>query len=182
MYTIELNIQQHRWPIDADRLQRAVQQVLADAGVQQAEVSLAVVDNATIWQLNRRHLQHDYPTDVLSFRLDEHAPASRPADPAGDVVSEQCADEQCADDQILEGQLVVSAEMAAERAAEFGWSADDELMLYVVHGTLHLVGYDDHGEEDRQVMRAAEVRHLAALGIHVSHPRAADSRTGTGGR
>lgn len=141
MRIVELNVLNDAWPVDQERLRMAVQHVLEEAGVENAEVSVAVVDDATIWRLNREHLQHDYPTDVLSFRLDDET-----------------------DDEPLEGQLVVSYEMASARAAEFEWSPADELLLYVIHGALHLVGYDDHERQDLQEMRAAEQRHLARWG------------------
>src|SRR5690606_30793878 len=132
MHIVELNVLDDRASIDAARLEAAVRGVLAEAKIARAEVSVAVVDNATIWRLNREHLDHDWATDVLSYRLDEGS-----------------------DDEPLEGQIVVSAEMAESRAAEFGWSAADELLLYVIHGALHLVGYEDHSDEQREAMRAA---------------------------
>ena len=133
--------------IDAQRLKQAVDRVLEEADFAEAEVSLAIVDDATIWQLNRRHLEHDYPTDVLSFRLDDG-------------------------DGPLEGEIIVSAEMATRGAAEFSWPPADELLLYVIHGALHLVGYDDHDADGAQQMRAAEARHLQHWGVEraAGHP------------
>ena len=90
--------------------------------------------------LNRRYLNHDYDTDVLSFLLDE------------------------ANDQ-LDGEVIVSADTAIRRAGEFEWSANDELVLYLVHGTLHLTGCDDHSEGDRAQMRRLEIKYLQELGL-----------------
>jgi probable rRNA maturation factor len=131
--------------VDQRRLVAAVTSVLQESSLQRAQVSLAVVDNATIHQLNRRHLSHDYPTDVLSFVL------------------------QCADGR-LEGEVVVSAEMAAATAPDYGWEAADELLLYVIHGALHLVGYDDRDDDSRREMRAAEARHLKLFGVTQPEP------------
>ncbi len=128
--------------VDPPRLQSAVQAVLSDAGVRRAEVSLAVVDNQAIHELNRRFLQHDFPTDALSFVLEQTA-------------------------ESLVGQIIVSAEMARSVAAEDGASPHDELLLYVIHATLHLVGYDDLTAEASVEMRRLEKHYLAQFGAKV---------------
>jgi probable rRNA maturation factor len=125
---------------DEDRLRRAVAGILAEAGRSQATISVAIVDDTTIHELNARYLQHDYPTDVLSFVLEQ-------------------------DDQRLEGEIVVSADTARTVAARLAWPADDELLLYVIHGALHLVGFDDDSDADLQRMRQQETIHLARFGI-----------------
>jgi probable rRNA maturation factor len=60
--------------------------------------------------------------------------------------------------------VIVSADTASRRAAEFGWQMQDELLLYVIHGTLHLTGFDDKTDSDRAVMRAKEEQYLRSLG------------------
>ena len=68
--------------------------------------------------------------------------------------------------ETLEGEVIVSADMAQARCHEFGWSANDELTLYVVHGTLHLVGYLDRTAEDQARMREREQSaYLKRLGL-----------------
>ena len=120
----------------------AVRNVLQDHEVFAGDVSIAIVDDATIHRLNRKHLEHDYPTDVLSFLLDR-------------------------DQRYLEGEVVVSADTAASNASDFGWPAHHELLLYVVHGTLHLVGYDDRTPHDRAEMRRLEAKYLRRLRIEL---------------
>jgi probable rRNA maturation factor len=134
--------------IDAERLESAVRLAFADTDYTWVEVSVAVVDDEMIHELNRQFLDHDYPTDVLSFALEDDPPR-------------------------LEGEIVVSLDTAKRCASEAGWSADDELLLYVAHGALHLAGYGDKTPEDVAEMRAAEADLLAKLGVAVS-PR--DSR------
>ncbi len=143
---IDIDNRQVDVPIDARRLQAAVRAVLAGEQVSQARIGIAVVDNPKIHDVNRRFLQHDCPTDVISFVLNDEG-------------------------EPLEGDLMVSAEMAATVAADYDWPADDELLLYVIHGTLHLVGYDDQCEADRREMRARETHYLNALGIDTSPHR-----------
>jgi len=128
--------------IDESRLQAAVRSILEDSTHESAMVSIAVVDDPTIHAINRQYLQHDYPTDVLSFVLEDQ--------------------EGC-----LEGELIVSADTAQHNAAEYGWSPTDELLLYVVHGALHLVGYGDKQTDDVAAMRQAESTHLEKLGVRL---------------
>jgi probable rRNA maturation factor len=65
----------------------------------------------------------------------------------------------------LEGEIVVSRQTADRVAAEQAWSADDELLLYVIHGMLHLVGFDDHSEADIAAMRDQEKHYLVWMKI-----------------
>lgn len=140
MIDIELNSALCRQPIEEDRLMEAVRAVLCDHSVISGSVSLAVVDDNTIHDLNRRYLEHDYPTDVLSFLL--HREGDR-----------------------MEAEVIVSAETAAVRAEEIGWPLANELLLYVIHGTLHLVGFLDHSPDEKQTMRTEERRQMARWGI-----------------
>lgn len=127
--------------IDRVRLRRVVRATLQAEGVHEAQVSLAFVTDPAMQELNRRHLQHDYPTDVLSFLLSE------PKTSVGDAAAVA---------PLLEGELIVSTDTAIRQATEYGWSAQDELTLYLVHGLLHLCGHDDHSAADRRAMRDRE--------------------------
>lgn len=127
-------------PVDAELIGRAIRWALDDSPYDEATVSVAVVDDETIHELNRQFLAHDYPTDVLSFTLEEDPPR-------------------------LEGEIIVSVDTARQNALEAGWSADDELLLYVIHGTLHLAGYLDKDPDDYAEMRAAEAAVLDRLGV-----------------
>ena len=138
MICVEVCNEQSALSVDADLLREAVSVVLAGESIKAATISIAIVDDPAMRELNRRYLNHDYNTDVLSFLLDDE----------GD----------------LDGEIIVSAEMATNRALEFGWSAADEMLLYVIHGTLHLTGYDDHNADDRGRMRRQEMAYLRQLG------------------
>lgn len=135
MLEIELSNRQTRHAVDEARLISATRLVLSEEGIRGGEISLVVVDDPEIHALNRRYLQHDFATDVLSFVLDR------------------------ADDR-LDGEVIVSADTAAVAAAKYGWRMDDELLLYVIHGTLHLVGYDDLTPDVQTKMRARERHYL----------------------
>lgn len=114
------------------------------------EVSIAIVDDPTIHRLNVEYLQHDYATDVLSFVLDANSKTG-----------------------FLSGEIIVSADTAAREAREHSVDAKDELMLYIIHGMLHLVGLDDKEESKRNQMRAAEWHYTDKFGIEYSPPTAA---------
>ncbi len=138
---IELSDTQNQLRPDRALLKRLVHDVLKIQEVASASISLALVDNATIREINRRHLDHDWPTDVITFPLSSEGDAT------------------------LIGEIVVSAEMARDSAAEFGHDPWAELALYVVHGLLHLQGYDDLTEEAALEMRRREGEVLALLGL-----------------
>lgn len=84
--------------------------------------------------MNRRFLKHDYTTDVLSFPLSEEG--------------------RC------EGEIYVNLDKVNEQAREYGVSPESELARLVIHGTLHLVGYDDQKTNDRETMRSVEDSHV----------------------
>ena len=137
---ITLTNQQHALSIEEHRLVSATRPVLSDAGFSEGALSIAIVDDPTIHQLNVEFLQHDYATDVLSFVLEEK----------GDW---------------LEGEIIASADTAVTNAADYSWPAEHELLLYVIHGALHLVGYRDKTEEDAAAMRTAEAKYLRLAGV-----------------
>lgn len=119
-----------------------VEKILSDHDILQSEISVAIVDDPTIRKLNKQYLDHDYETDVISFVLE--------------------FDDEL---QSLNGQLIVSTDTAAVMASQYGGTMQDELLLYVVHGTLHLVGYNDKCEADAAQMRAAEKKYLTTVGV-----------------
>ena len=126
--------------LERAKIRAAVNEVLRSAGVKNAEISVAIVANDRIHEVNRDFLRHDYPTDVISFLLER-------------------------DDDRLEGEIVASAEMAVQTAGRWKWPAQHELLLYIVHGMLHLVGYDDTTRAAANKMRRAERITLERLGV-----------------
>ncbi len=110
MIDIQVTNDQHAVAVADDRIRLVVRRILEDEGVGAASISIAIVDDVAIHALNRKYLEHDYPTDVLSFVLER-------------------------DGDSLEGEIVTSADTAIANAEQFGWSANDELLLYAIHGT-----------------------------------------------
>lgn len=98
------------------------------------DVNIIFCSDNYILDINQRYLQHDYFTDIITF-------------------------DYC-DGNILSGDLFISVESVRENALEYGTEFDEELNRVIVHGILHLVGYDDHAEDDIVVMRSKENYYL----------------------
>ncbi len=122
------------------RLRQLIHTILHAEGAQFGYLSVVLADHATVRALNRTYLAHDYDTDVLSFPLSE-TPG------------------------VIEGEIYVDLDTAAERHAEFGASFLQEACRYVVHGVLHLLGYDDSSPEAKTHMHALEDYYLALCQI-----------------
>ncbi len=140
-FEITINNNQGHLPIDPEVLRGLAGRVLLGEGVSQAEISIILVDDRAIQAINDRHLGHNWPTDVITFPLSE----------PGEVP--------------LAGELVISTEMAATTAQQAGTDPAAELALYLVHGLLHLCGYDDQTPEDRTRIRGREDEVLTAAGL-----------------
>jgi probable rRNA maturation factor len=119
------------------RVEEAIEATLTAEGVG-GEVSLSFVDDEEIAVLNRAWRKVEGPTDVLSFPLE---------------------------DPELLGDVVISAERAKDQSERFGHSLLRELAFLAVHGTLHLLGYDDDSEEGERRMAERAEAVLGRLGI-----------------
>lgn len=120
------------------RLRRAViaagvEHTLRREGVKRAEVSVILVSDDELLEMNRAHLAHDYYTDVITFKLEEEP---------------------------LEGEIYISVDRAREQAGEYGVGVYDEVRRLAIHGALHLCGYDDATDAEREAMRRLEDRYL----------------------
>jgi len=113
------------------KLKKLVRFVCERFGITKATVSIAVVGDAEISKINKRFLNHDRTTDCLSFNLSEKR-------------------------SLKLFELVVNGEMACREASERGHSAEAELALYITHGLLHNVGFDDATEDEAEKMHQME--------------------------
>ncbi len=154
MYEIEIADHQDCLTIDEEFVRTIVRQTLQTEQVAAATISVAIVDNAQIHELNRQYLNHDYETDVLSFLLEM----------SSDPLAQQLPDTPRGNGKTIDGEVIVSAEMAIDMAADYSWESLDELTLYIVHGLLHLCGYDDLTANELPVMRARECHVFEVLG------------------
>lgn len=131
-------------------IEKALEQAAKAENLPPADVSVMIVDNEQIHELNREYRQVDRPTDVLSFPLWE---------PGEDWVIVE--DEET----VPLGDIVISLAKAKEQAEEYGHSVERELGFLAVHGFLHLLGYDHETPEQEREMfgRQEEILHLAGL-------------------
>jgi probable rRNA maturation factor len=173
LYSIAIANQQQVLTIDRRRLIRLARSVLAREGVAEADISVAIVDDPQIHSINRRFLKHDFPTDVLSFLLEsdvsieDQPPIPRPLKATGvQSVGDQLRStasrrtQRRGSGKVLSGEVVISAETAQRISADYDTPPEYELALYLVHGLLHLCGYDDLTPREKRFMRRREAEAL----------------------
>jgi probable rRNA maturation factor len=141
MSKISIRALQEIVPLDHGRLREIARTVLEGEAIMDYEISVALADNPTIQRLNKQFLDHDEPTDVLSFTYSG------------------------ANAKKLEGELIIGVEVAREQAIERGHDVQAELALYVIHGLLHLCGYDDKSGGAENAMRQRERHYLRQAGL-----------------
>lgn len=125
--------------VNRRRLRRAASKCLEFEGfLSPAEVSIVLVDDPRIQAMNRQYRGLDRPTDVMAFSQLEGVSVESPGLP------------------VFLGDIVISVETAQRQAEENGLSAHEELDLLVVHGILHLLGYDDETDAGASEMRRHE--------------------------
>ena len=146
--TYEIEIQNEcEYGISVDRLRQAAETVLSRHAVDPAtSMTIVIASNKAVANLNRQFRDVDAPTDVLSFPADA-PPVDIPGEPP------------------YLGDLVIAYPYALEQARREGHDPDDSFALLVVHGSLHLLGYDHDTPERRTQMWAAQEEALVALGI-----------------
>jgi probable rRNA maturation factor len=150
-HTIEVTVEAEAWRAavtDPERLcRRAAAAALAGEPGTPAEVSVLLTDDARISRLNGRYRGREGPTNVLSFPTGGAPPPGPAAAPR------------------LLGDVVVALETTRREAADEGRQVADHLAHLVVHGTLHLLGYDHEAVAEAERMEAREIELLAGLGI-----------------
>jgi len=137
-FPVDVFNEQDHIEIDEDKIKFICSKIISDAGFRTGRLGVVLTDNVAIHILNRKYLGHDCVTDVISFCMDFT-------------------------ESHLEAEVVVSAQVAKERCMEFGMNDESELLLYIIHGTLHQVGYDDKTKRDAQIMRKMETAYLHLL-------------------
>lgn len=142
MLSVSIANQQTALELDFPRIKAVARAVLQGEGITDGKLTLAFMTDPAIHILNKRFLEHDEPTDVITFPY-SHKP--------------------------LHGDLAISTDTAIAAATERGHAPADELLLYVIHGILHLCGFDDLSEKKRAVMKQREKHYLQALEIAISN-------------
>ena len=153
---IQISVEEGDWPSE-DTLQAMAERVLGDAAdflvtelsqpfpAMQPELSLVFTDDASIREINAEWRQQDKPTNVLSFPAFPLAPGGMPGPMLGDII--------------------IARETVEREAADLDKSLDEHLTHLLVHGFLHLFGYDHMNDAEAEVMEGLETRILARLGL-----------------
>ncbi len=134
MIRVQITTHFEKVPADPLKLKRLVRTICQRLGVAQAAVNIGIVDDAEISRLNRKFLGHRGTTDSLSFDLSDGVGPGEP--------------------RLFD--LIVNGELAVREAAQRGHSAEAELALYVAHGLLHQLGFDDATAEQARRMHRTE--------------------------
>ena len=116
-----------------------------------AELSITIVDNETIQEINKQYRDKDQPTDVISFALEEHG--EEEIEIRGDNLPRHL------------GDIIISIEKVNEQANEYGHSFNRELCFLAVHGFLHLLGYDHMTTEEEKEMMERQDHLLDDFGL-----------------
>ena len=116
-----------------------------------AELSITIVDNETIQEINKQYSDKDQPTDVISFALEEHG--EEEIEIRGDNLPRHL------------GDIIISIEKVNEQANEYGHSFNRELGFLAVHGFLHLLGYDHMTTEEEKEMMERQDHLLDDFGL-----------------
>ncbi len=123
---------QHNLRVPRKKIAELIAFIAKSEAVRIAEIDVAVVTSKEIARLNREYLSHAGETDVISFDLSDGPKAD------------------------INGQLVLCAEVATKQAKKMGVGVQRELLLYVAHGLLHLMGYDDTTAGEAAKMHARQ--------------------------
>jgi probable rRNA maturation factor len=128
--------------VQSRSLQKIAQAILDAMGRAEAELSLALIGNAEMRRLNATYRKKDYPTDVLSFPIEDEQPG------VGALI----------------GDVIISVDKAREQALERGHTEAEEIVTLLIHGIVHLLGYDhERSAKDARAMKRQEDKVRLAL-------------------
>ena len=138
---------QKLYPVDTKSIKKIVRGVLKFEK-QDAELNIVFTDNKRVKEINKTFLGHNYATDVITFAYDEAS---------------------INNDKAL-GEIIISVEMAKKLAQKHDCAVEGEIALYLVHGLLHLFGYNDKQRKEAKKMHQREGELLSSLGFRVPVP------------
>ncbi len=139
MHMITYQTEETSFRLGSRRLtSRWIKEIVSQAEMRLGDLSVVFCSDPYILEVNKQYLGHDYYTDIITFDYCE-----------GDVLS---------------GDLIISVDTVRANAKEYGAASfDEELHRVIIHGVLHLIGFDDHSPEDQAEMRRQENAALALL-------------------
>jgi rRNA maturation RNase YbeY len=118
---------------------RAVELVAKSEIKKDCSIGIVICSDSFIHDLNKNYLNHDYPTDVITFEIEEEP---------------------------LEGEIYISADTAKSQSEEYNVAFKDELIRLAIHGCLHLAGFTDSTDEERKIMSGLEDKYLNLVKVN----------------
>jgi rRNA maturation RNase YbeY len=132
--------------LDYDLIKRWVEAVVEAHGFEVAKLNYLFCDDEYILEVNRKHLNHDYYTDIITF--DYSIPEVR--DDNGVIIRKGR----------VAGDMVISLDTVFTNAEKFGYTTFEELLRVIIHGVLHMFGINDKGPGEREIMEEHENKAL----------------------
>lgn len=117
------------------KIKRWIKQIVENYGYKLGEVSYVFCSDERILEVNKQYLSHDFYTDIITFDYVERERVS--------------------------GDIFISIDRVEENAQDFNVSFQQELLRVIIHGVLHLLGFEDHSQEEQQLMRQKENEAIA---------------------
>lgn len=138
---IYLDNQQKKVPLNLSLIEKTVKKILINEGKSsKSEVNIVLTSKLKVTRLNKKYLRRNYPTDVLAFGMQEGFSLKG--------------------NSYLLGDIIVSAQAAIDKARELKVNPTQEIYLYVIHGLLHLLGYNDTTIRNKKIIRRKEEEYL----------------------
>jgi len=145
---IKIKNLQIKVPLNHNQIKAQIKAILLKEKIKDANLCFVFVGHQTIRAFNRKFLKRNYATDVLAFESEFDHWIKRK-------------------NQAIAGDIVISTDAALKNHKEFKTTVSEELALYIIHGILHLIGYDDHNKKDILKMRKKECELMDVLGDKV---------------
>ena len=123
--------------LDQDFCGRQIKQLINEEKKETGDISVIFCSDGYLLEMNKKHLNHDYFTDIITFNYVE--------------------------DDVISGDLFISADRIRENAGKFNVTFLEELYRVILHGILHLVGYNDKTSEEKKVMKDKENYYLGKI-------------------
>ena len=138
-------------PLNAPQIHKIAKAILRREGIRSAELSVVFVTRQRIRGLNRKYLRRDHATDVLAFAYEPSSQNER----------------HVKTKRTLCGDIIISTDAAVQNAKIYSTGRSRAIVLYLIHGILHLRGFDDHKPQDIKKMRGKEQALLDYLGAKI---------------
>ncbi len=123
--------------LDQDFADRQIKQLINEEKKKTGDISVIFCSDEYLLEMNKQHLNHDYFTDIITFNYVK--------------------------DEVISGDLFISADRIRENSGKFNVTFYEELYRVILHGILHLVGYNDKTDEEKKVMKEKENYYLGKI-------------------